>query len=60
MDPSRIKRVGTRIYVVRIAAVSQEHVPVCITLKRTRTENDMVFVLTSKLAWLLRGWSKLI
>ena len=58
MDPSRIKRVGTRIYVVRIAAVSQEHVPVCITRRITRDENDMGLVLVSKLTWLLHGWSK--
>ena len=30
MNASRIIRVGTRIYVKRIAVVSQEHVPVCI------------------------------
>ena len=58
MDTSRIVRVGTRIYVIRIAAVSQEHVPVCITRKITPAENDMVLVLTSKLIWLLCGWSK--
>ena len=58
MHTSRIIRVRTRIYVIRIAAVSQEYVPVCITRKTTRAENDMVLVLTSKLTWLLCGWSK--
>ena len=57
MDTSRIIRVGSRIYVIRIAAVSQD-VPVCITRKITLAENDMVLVLTSKLTWLLGGWSK--
>ena len=57
MDTSGITRVGTRIYVIRIAAVSQD-VPVCITRKITLAENDMVLVLTSKLTWLLGGWSK--
>ena len=37
MDTSRIIRVGTRNYVIRIAAVSQEHVPVCITNTQTNT-----------------------
>ena len=55
MDTSRIKRVGTRIYVIRIAAVSQEHVPVCTTRKLGRAEYDMVLVLTSKLTWWLCG-----
>ena len=49
MDMPRIIRVGTRAYVIRIAAVSPEHVPVCITLKIALAENDMVLVLTSKL-----------
>ena len=49
---SRIIRVGTRIYVMRIAAVSQAHTPVCVTREITRAENDMVLVLTSKLTWL--------
>ena len=40
-ETSRIVRVGTRNYIVRIA-VSQEHVLVCIILKVTRHENDMV------------------
>ena len=51
MGTSIIMRVGTRIYVIRIAAVSQEHVPVCITRKITRVENDMVLVIALKLAW---------
>ena len=38
---------------IGIAAVSQEHVRVCVTRKITQTENDMVLVLTSKLTWLL-------
>ena len=60
METSRRIRVGTRNYVIRtrIAAVSQEHVLVCITRKVTRPENDMVLVLASKLTWLLCGWSK--
>ena len=59
METPRRKRVGTRIYVIRIAAaVSREHVLVCITRKVTRPENDMVLVLASKLTWLLCGWSK--
>ena len=49
METSRIIRVGTRDYILRIAAVSQEHVLVCITRKVTRAENDMVLVLASKL-----------
>ena len=57
MGRSRIIRVGTRIYVIRIAAVSQEHVHACITRKITRAENDMVLMLTSKLIWVC-GWSK--
>ena len=36
MDKSRIIRVGTRTCVICIAAVSQEHVPVCTTRKKTR------------------------
>ena len=35
-ETSRIVRVGTRNYIVRIAAVSQEHVLVCIT-RRSNT-----------------------
>ena len=54
VDTSRIKRVGTRICVVRVAAVSQENVPVCVTPKMTRGENDMVSVLTSKLTWVVK------
>ena len=42
-------RVGTCIYVICIAAVSQEYVPVCITRKISLPENDMVLVLTSNL-----------
>ena len=57
MDTSRIIRVGTRIYVIRIAAVFQEHVPVCIPRKITLPENDMVSVLVSKLTSFLGGWS---
>ena len=52
METSRIIRVGNRNYIERIAAVSQGHVPVCITRKVTRPENDMVLVLASKLTWL--------
>ena len=53
MGTSRIIRVGTRIYVIRDAAVSQEHVPVCVTHKVTRTENDMASVLGSRLTCFL-------
>ena len=46
------------LYLIRIiAAVSQEHVLVCITRKVTRPENDMVLVLASTSTWLLCGWS---
>ena len=59
MGTLRIIRVGTRNYNKRIAAaVSQEHVLVCITRRATRPENDMVLVLASKLTWMLCGWSK--
>ena len=60
METSRIKRVDTRNYILimSIAAVSQEHVLVCITRKATRRGNDMVLVLVSKLTWFLYGWSK--
>ena len=57
METARIIRVGTRRYIIRIPAVPQEHVLLCITRKVTRPENDMVLVLASKLAWLLCGWS---
>ena len=43
--------------VVRIAAVSQERVLVCIARKVTRPENDMVLVLASNLTSLCR-WYK--
>ena len=36
METSRIIRVGTRNYIIRIAAVSQEHALVCITRRVTR------------------------
>ena len=43
METSRILRVGNRNDIMRIAAVSQEHVlVVCVTRKVTRPENDMV------------------
>ena len=45
METSRIIRVCARI-----VAVSQENALVCITRKVTRPENDVVLVLTSKLA----------
>ena len=35
-------------YVIRIAAVSQKHVSVCIARQIPRAENDMALVLTSK------------
>ena len=60
MNTSRIQRaVGTGSYVVRIAGVSQDHVPVCITSKITRDKNDMGLGLVSKLTWLC-GWSRYI
>jgi len=40
MDTSRIIRVGTRIYIIRMAAVSQGHATVCIRSNMTRPEND--------------------
>ena len=40
MNASRIIRVGTRNYIVRIAAVSQEHVLVCIT-RRSNTARKL-------------------
>ena len=58
MDTSRVIRAGTRIYVMRISAVSQGHAPVCSARKIARAKNDMVSGLTSKLTWLLCGWSK--
>ena len=51
-------RVGTRNYMIRIAALSQEHVLECITRKATRPENDMILVLVSKWSWLLGRCSK--
>ena len=51
-------RVGTRNYMIRIAASSQEHVLECITRKATRPENDMILVLVSKWNWLLGRCSK--
>ena len=48
MDTSRIIRVGTPIWAIRVAAVSQEHVPVCISREITLAEYDKVLVLTSK------------
>ena len=58
METARTIRVGTRNYIMRIDAVSQEHILVCITRKVTRPENDMLVVLSSTLTWLLCGWSK--
>ena len=58
METSTIIRVGARNYIRRIVAVSQEHVPVCITRKVSRHENDTDLMLASKLTWLLCGWSK--
>ena len=58
MNTSRMIAVGTHINIIRIPAVSQKHVPVCMTRKITRPENDIVLVLASKLTWLLCGWSK--
>ena len=57
METSGIIRLGTRNYILRIAAVSQEHVLVCITRKVTRPENDTILVLASKLSWLMCGRS---
>ena len=55
METSRIIRVGTGSNIIRVAAVSQEHVLVCTTRKVIRRENDMFLVLASKLTWLLCG-----
>ena len=57
METSRIVRVDARNYIIRIAAVSQEHVLVCNTRKDARPENNVVLVLASKLNSLC-GWSK--
>ena len=51
MDTSRVIRGGSRIYGIRIDAVSQEHVPGCITHKVPLAANEMVLVLASKLTW---------
>ena len=40
MEASRIIRVGTSNFTIRIAAVSEDHVLVCITRKVTRPKND--------------------
>ena len=48
METSRTIRVGPRIYMIRIAAVSQEHILVCITREVTRPEYDMILALASK------------
>ena len=45
METPRIMRVGTRNYMIHIAAVSQEHVLVSITRRVTRPEKGMVLVL---------------
>ena len=58
METSRLIRVCPRKYIIRIAAVSQEHVQACITRKVTRPEIDMVLVLALKLTCFLCGWSK--
>ena len=50
-------QVGTRIYVMSIAAVSQERVSVCTARKITYAGNEMDLVLTSKLTWLSCGLS---
>ena len=55
---SRIVRVGTRNYIIRIAVVSQGHVLVSITRKETPPVITMVFVSASKLTSLLCGWSR--
>ena len=59
METTRRIRVGTRSYIIRIAAdVTQEHVLVCVTRKKvTRPENDMVLMLALRLTWFLCGWS---
>ena len=38
METSRVRRVGTRNHIIRIAAVSQKHALVCIERKVTRPE----------------------
>ena len=58
MDTWRRVRAGTCNYIIRIAAaVSQEHVLVCIAREVTRPENEMVLVLASNLTSLCR-WYK--
>ena len=58
METSRIMRVDTRNYIIRVAVASQERVLVCITRNVILPENDMDLVLASKLTWLLCGRSK--
>ena len=55
MKTSRIIRVGTRNYIIRISAVSPKHVLVCITRKVTLPENNMVLVWASKLTLCVGG-----
>ena len=58
METSRITGVGSRIYIVRIVAVSRI-TRTCTGMyeKRiARPENYMVLVLASKLTWSLCGW----
>ena len=47
---------NTSCHVIRIAASSQEHVPVCITRKKTQADNKMILLFASKLTWLHRNW----
>ena len=58
METPRRIRLGTRIYIIRnAAAVTQEHVLVCLTRKVTWPENDTVLVLAFEID-LMDGWSK--
>ena len=69
METSRRLRIGTRNYIIRIAAtVSQEHVLLRTTRKVTRPENDIVLVLAFEInlvdAWVVEidviSWVDLI
>ena len=56
MDTSRIIRVGTRIYIIRMSAVSQEHLTVRTRRNITRPENDGIVL--ASILYKLCGWSK--
>ena len=53
METSRITCLGARNYIIRIAAVSQEHVLVCVTRKVTRLENYTVVLASKLIVWVV-------